>query len=69
MEWFSPEFFDTLVIATMIIGLSLAAVRFYRDMSRPPAAWPDGEDEAGTADESADQDDTRPGRSAAEPSE
>jgi cytochrome c oxidase assembly protein Cox11 len=31
----TPEFFDTLVIVVIIIGLALAAVRLYRDLSRP----------------------------------
>jgi cytochrome c oxidase assembly protein Cox11 len=31
----TPEFFDTLVVAVIIIGLALAAVRLYRDLSRP----------------------------------
>ena len=32
---FTPEFFDTLILAVMIIGLALAVVRFQRDMTRP----------------------------------
>ena len=35
---FTPQFFDTLVIAVILIGLALAGVRFYRDMTRPPIA-------------------------------
>ena len=35
MEWFSPEFFDTLILANMVIALTLVGLRFYRDMTRP----------------------------------
>ncbi len=31
----TPEFFDTLVLVVIVIGLALAAVRLYRDLSRP----------------------------------
>ncbi len=35
---FTPEFFDTLVIVVIILGLALALVRLYADFSRklPP---------------------------------
>jgi len=35
---FTPEFFDTLVIVVIIIGLALAVVRLYADFTRklPP---------------------------------
>jgi hypothetical protein len=29
------EFFDTLIIIVMVVGLALAARRFYQDMTRP----------------------------------
>ena len=32
---FTPEFFDTLVIVVIIIGLALAVVRLYADFTRP----------------------------------
>ncbi|MBI1260075.1 MAG: hypothetical protein GC204_21615 [Chloroflexi bacterium] len=32
---FTPEFFDTLVIVIIILGLALAVVRLYRDFTRP----------------------------------
>ena len=32
---FTPQFFDTLVIVVIIIGLALAVVRLYADFSRP----------------------------------
>lgn len=31
----TPQLFDALVIAVMLIGLALAGVRFYQDMTRP----------------------------------
>lgn len=35
MSAFTPQFFDTLIIVVMLIGMALAAVRFYREMTRP----------------------------------
>ncbi|RMG84088.1 MAG: hypothetical protein D6712_11885 [Chloroflexi bacterium] len=35
MDFLTPEFFDTLVIAVIIIGGALAVVRLYRDFTRP----------------------------------
>jgi cytochrome c oxidase assembly protein Cox11 len=29
------EFFDTLIIVVIVIGLALASVRLYRDFTRP----------------------------------
>ena len=40
---FTPEFFDTLVIVIIIIGLALAVVRLYRDFSRPLPIDDDGD--------------------------
>lgn len=44
MQNLTPEFFDTLIVVVMIIGIALAAVRLYRDFTRPlppdPAAPP-----------------------------
>ncbi|MBK8020336.1 MAG: hypothetical protein IPK19_02650 [Chloroflexi bacterium] len=31
----TPEFFDTLVIVVIILGLAFAAVRLYADFTRP----------------------------------
>ena len=31
----TPEFFDTLIVVVIILGLALAAVRLYRDFTRP----------------------------------
>ena len=35
MQNLTPEFFDTLIVVVMIIGIALAAVRLYRDFTRP----------------------------------
>ena len=31
----TPEFFDALIIVTILIGLALAVVRLYADFTRP----------------------------------
>lgn len=35
MSALTPQFFDLLIIVIILIGLALAVVRFYRDMTRP----------------------------------
>jgi len=35
MNTLTPQFFDALVIAVIVIGAALAAVRLYRDFTRP----------------------------------
>lgn len=35
MQSLTPEFFDTLIIVIVIVGLALAGVRLYRDFTRP----------------------------------
>lgn len=35
MSGLTPQFFDTFIIVIMLVGLALAAVRFYREMTRP----------------------------------
>jgi hypothetical protein len=35
MESLTPQFFDTLIIVIIVIGLALAGVRLYRDFTRP----------------------------------
>ena len=35
MDFLTPEFFDTLIWITIILGLALAAVRLYDDLTRP----------------------------------
>jgi len=36
MDGLTPEFFNVLIIANIIIGLALVSVRFYHDMTRKP---------------------------------
>lgn len=40
MSSLTPQFFDTLIIVVILVGLALAAVRLYQDFTRPlpPAA-------------------------------
>lgn len=35
MDFLTREFFDTLILALVIIGGALAVVRLYRDFTRP----------------------------------
>ena len=35
LDFLTPEFFDTLIWITIILGLALAAVRLYDDFTRP----------------------------------
>ena len=35
MTSLTPEFFDTLIIVIILIGLALAAIRLHRDFTRP----------------------------------
>jgi cytochrome c oxidase assembly protein Cox11 len=35
MNNLTPEFFDTLIVVVILIGLALAAVRLYKDFTRP----------------------------------
>lgn len=35
MDALTPELFDTLIVANIIIALALAGVRFYIDLRRP----------------------------------
>lgn len=37
---FTPEFFNTLIVLNIVVGLSLAARRFYVDMTRQPKYLP-----------------------------
>ena len=53
---FTPQFFDTLVIVVIIIGVALAIVRLYADFSRPlppePRTWVEtGENTDGVSDD------------------
>ncbi len=40
MKALTPEFFDTLIIVVIIIGLALAVVRLYADFTRPMPMQP-----------------------------
>lgn len=35
MDFLTPELFDLLIIAVIIVGLAMAAVRLYADLTRP----------------------------------
>lgn len=35
MDFLTRDIFDALVIVVIVIGLALAAIRFYRDVTRP----------------------------------
>ncbi len=35
MDFLTPEFFDLMVIVVIILGLALAGVRLYADLTRP----------------------------------
>jgi hypothetical protein len=35
MDMLTPQFFDTLIIIVILVGLALAAVRLYQDFTRP----------------------------------
>ncbi len=41
LDFLTPELFDALIVAVIILGLALAAVRLYDDLTRPlPASEP-----------------------------
>lgn len=42
MDFLTPEIFDALVFAVIIVGVALAALRLYRDFTRP---LPDADDD------------------------
>jgi hypothetical protein len=35
MDFLTPEFFDLLVIIVIVLGLALAGIRLYDDLTRP----------------------------------
>ena len=37
MDFLTPEFFDALIIANIVIGLAIAGRRLRRDIRGPPA--------------------------------
>jgi hypothetical protein len=36
MDFLTPRVWDVLILIVVIVGLALAARRFYQDMTRPP---------------------------------
>lgn len=52
MDFMTREVFDTLIIVVIVIGMALAAVRLYKDFTRPLPPFSDWDD-----------DDTRPNQS------
>ena len=44
MQFLTREFFDTLIIIVIIVGLAWAAVRLYADLTRPLPPQFDDED-------------------------
>lgn len=45
MSWLTREFFDTLIIVVILIGLALAIVRLYADFTRPLKRKPPPDDD------------------------
>ena len=41
MEFLTREFFDTIIVIVIIIGLILAAIRLRQDLTRPLPPQPD----------------------------
>ncbi|MBE2270252.1 MAG: hypothetical protein IAE80_18590 [Anaerolinea sp.] len=35
LQSLTPDFFDTLIVVVIIIGIAFAVVRLYRDFTRP----------------------------------
>jgi hypothetical protein len=44
MQFLTREFFDTLIIVVIIVGLAWAVVRLYADLTRPLPPEADDED-------------------------
>lgn len=55
MGLLTPEVFDRLILANLIVGVLLAGLRFYREMTRP---LPDRD----SYDSAASLEDTQPNR-------
>jgi hypothetical protein len=56
MDFMTREVFDTLIIIVIVIGMALAAVRLYRDFTRPLT----GEYDERFDETAWSEDDTRP---------
>ncbi len=61
MEALTPEVFNTLVIANIVIGMTLAAYRFTRDMTRPLPTAEQQREQAYDEHSPYSLDDTQPG--------
>jgi hypothetical protein len=44
MDFLTREFFDTLIIIIILVGLAWAAVRLYADLTRPLPSQMDDDD-------------------------
>ena len=60
MDFLTPQFFDLLVIIVIIIGLALAGVRLYDDMTRPLPTSRPSIDEDTQPHQAVDDDDRQP---------
>ncbi len=61
MEALTPEVFNTLVVANIVVGMALAAYRFTRDMIRPVPNAEEQREQAHDEHSPARLDDTKPG--------
>lgn len=61
MEALTPEFFNTLVIINIVVGMALAAYRFTRDMTRPVPSAEERREQSYDEHSPAYSDDTKPG--------
>lgn len=50
LQSLTPEFFDTLIVVVIIIGIAFAVVRLYRDFTRPLPPEPNGTENHRTED-------------------
>jgi hypothetical protein len=60
MEALTPEFFNTLVIVNIVVGMALATYRFTRDMTRPAPTAEDQREQAYDEHSPGNLDDTQP---------
>jgi hypothetical protein len=40
LDFLTPQFFDLLIVVVIVLGLALAAVRLYDDLTRPLPGGP-----------------------------
>jgi hypothetical protein len=55
LEFLTPQFFDTLVILAVIVGVIAAAIKVYIDFRRGPR-WPEDRTSGPTPENQADSD-------------